>query len=69
MPTASHPHGRSQRVLAVFTAALGIPSSERRTFLDRECVSDPDVRRDVDALLTAVGTSARSDSDRWRRVS
>ena len=69
MPTASHPHGHSERVLAVFTAALEIPTSERPIFLDRECASDPDVRRDVEALLVAVGTSARPNSDRWHRVS
>ncbi len=45
----------SQRelVMDLFGAALDLPPEERAAFLDRECRHDPELRREVEALLHA----------------
>ena len=40
-----------QQIEAVFHAALEVPASERRAFLDRACAGDPDLLREVESLL------------------
>ena len=40
-----------QKIEAVFHAALELPASERRAFLDRACAGDPDLLREVESLL------------------
>ncbi len=43
----------SNRVKELFVAALELAEADRRAFLDRECIDDPDLRRRLDALLQA----------------
>lgn len=43
--------GRRLRVDAVFAGALDLPASERARFLDRACVGDRELRREVEELL------------------
>ena len=59
----------SRRVFAVFAAALATRATARLRLLDAECAGHEDVRRDVEALLAAVGAANRPDSRHWRRVS
>ena len=49
---ASEPWGR---VAAIFDQAAELPVAERPAFLDRECGGDPELRRQVEALLRADG--------------
>jgi serine/threonine protein kinase len=41
----------SDRDVAIFTEALELPAGERAAYLERECGSDADLRRRVEALL------------------
>ena len=41
-----------ERVFRVFCAALDLPDDERPAYLDSECGADPDLRREVESLLT-----------------
>jgi tetratricopeptide (TPR) repeat protein len=41
------------RIQKVFQAVAGLPPAERAAVLERECGSDPDLRRCIDALLLA----------------
>ena len=43
----------SDREIAIFTRALNVPPQERNAFLDRACAGDEELRRKVDALLSA----------------
>ena len=43
----------SDREIAIFTRALNVPPQERDAFLDRACAGDEELRRKVDALLSA----------------
>ena len=43
----------SDREIAIFTRALKVPPQERNAFLDRACAGDEELRRKVDALLSA----------------
>jgi len=43
----------SDRDVAIFTQALKEPLQGRDAFLDRECGGDEDLRRKVEALLSA----------------
>ena len=45
----------SDREIAIFTEALKLPFREREAFLQRSCGSDMELRRKVEALLTAHG--------------
>lgn len=50
---------RWQQVEAIFEAALELPVAARAGFLDTECGGDPELRRQVEALLAqdaAAGT-------------
>jgi serine/threonine protein kinase/tetratricopeptide (TPR) repeat protein len=44
---------RWERIKAVFNAAMGAAGAERDAVLDRECVGDPDLRREIEGLLDA----------------
>jgi serine/threonine-protein kinase len=44
---------RFRRVESLFEKALELPESERDAFLDGECGDDPELRREVESLLTA----------------
>ncbi len=46
------PAVRWNRIQSLFHAALALPASERAAFLEAECASEPDVRAQVQALLT-----------------
>jgi serine/threonine protein kinase len=50
-----HPH---EREIALFDAALELPSEEREAFLDRASAGDPDLSRRVRALLHAAENGA-----------
>jgi eukaryotic-like serine/threonine-protein kinase len=43
----------SGQEVAIFTEALKHPVAERRAFLDRACAGDAELRRKVEALLSA----------------
>ena len=43
----------SDREIAIFTRALKLPPQERDAFLERSCEGDEELRRKVDALLSA----------------
>ena len=43
----------SDREIAIFTRALNVPPQERDAFLERSCAGDEELRRKVDALLSA----------------
>ena len=43
----------SNREIAIFTRALKVAPQERDAFLERSCDGDEDLRRKVDALLSA----------------
>jgi serine/threonine protein kinase/Flp pilus assembly protein TadD len=45
--------GQWQQVQAVFQQVLDLTAAERGAFLDRACAGDPDLRREVEALLDA----------------
>src|SRR5690242_18654561 len=45
----------AERELIVFTEALKVPVQERAAFLERACAGDENLRRKVEALLTAHG--------------
>ena len=47
--------GDSDREVAIFTEALKVSPHERKTFLERSCGSDAELRRKVEALLKAHG--------------
>ena len=47
--------GAWKRIEAVFDQALDRPAGERAAFLDRSCTGDPELRRQVQALLDAAG--------------
>jgi non-specific serine/threonine protein kinase/serine/threonine-protein kinase len=43
---------RSRRVEELFERALGLSGPERDEFLDRECAGDPEIRAEIDSLLS-----------------
>jgi hypothetical protein len=45
----------SGQEVAIFTEALKHPVAERGAFLDRACAGDVELRRKVEALLSAYG--------------
>lgn len=60
---------RWRRIEAILDEALELPEEDRLSFLDRVCSGDPELRRDVEALLAAdaaagdfLGASARERS-------
>jgi eukaryotic-like serine/threonine-protein kinase len=50
---------RWERIDELFAAALDLPPGERRALLARECAGDPDMLREVLALLAAAAESER----------
>lgn len=44
---------RWQQIKHVFQSAIERPPAERAAFLEQACVSDPDLRREVEALISA----------------
>ena len=42
-----------KRIEDIFLDALDVPESERSDFLDRQCGTDSDLRREVEQLLAA----------------
>ena len=54
---------RWQQVKAVFEQADPTPIFERSALLDRLCVNDPELRREVEALLTAEDSTNRGRQD------
>ena len=44
---------RSEREVAIFTAALKLPEQEREAFLERRCGDDESLRRRLGAILRA----------------
>ncbi|RYD15722.1 MAG: serine/threonine protein kinase [Lysobacteraceae bacterium] len=46
-----------QRVRDLFERASDVPAGERDAFLDRACAGDPELRREVDALLRSDAAS------------
>ena len=57
--------GGWDRVEALFDQAVSLPPEERRKLLDRECRDDPDLRRDLESLLSA----SEESPDYLRRLS
>ena len=54
----SDPMGeRVDRLMDLFERALEVPAAERGAFLDRECGTDADLRREMDSLLAAHESS------------
>ena len=49
---------RWQRARGLFEQALEIATTERAEFLDRNCLEDPELRREVDSLLEADGAAS-----------
>ena len=45
--------GDSDREIAIFTEALKVPLQERGSFLERLCDGDDNLRRRVEAILSA----------------
>jgi hypothetical protein len=45
------------RVKTVFTRAVALPPSERESYLSAVCADAPQIRRDVEALLSSYATS------------
>ena len=54
---------RWQQVKAVFEQADPTPIFERSALLDRLCANDPELRREVEALLTAEDSANRGRQD------
>jgi eukaryotic-like serine/threonine-protein kinase len=52
------PADRWNRIEEIFHEAAELPPPEREAFLDRACADDDDLRRDVEALLTADSTGS-----------
>jgi Tol biopolymer transport system component len=50
---ASEDAGRWRRIEALYSAAAEQPAESRRSFLDKECAGDPELRREVESLLAA----------------
>ncbi|MBS0226698.1 MAG: serine/threonine protein kinase [Proteobacteria bacterium] len=48
---------RLQRALALFEAAADLPAGERKHMLDAACADDPELRRNVEAMLLADRTA------------
>jgi hypothetical protein len=48
----------NSKELIIFTEALQLPHDERRDFLDQACVGDPNLRREVEALIAAHESAA-----------
>ncbi|MEM1261026.1 MAG: hypothetical protein AAGH76_01390 [Pseudomonadota bacterium] len=60
---------RERRALAISEIACELSEKEQRRFLDGVCAGDENLRRDVDALLTAsADTSNFLESKRRRRL-
>lgn len=51
---------RWARIKSVFGEAIETPEPERAALLDRTCGSDPDLRREVERLLAAEGSTLES---------
>lgn len=47
------PPGAWQRLQALFEAAQALPAADRAGFVDRACAGEPELRRQLNALLTA----------------
>ena len=54
---------RWQQVKAVFEQADPTPIFERSALLNRLCANDPELRREVEALLTAEDSTNRGRQD------
>jgi serine/threonine-protein kinase len=52
---------RLQEIQELFIAASELPAAEREPFLDERCAGDPELRRDVMALLESLQRSGRFD--------
>jgi serine/threonine-protein kinase len=50
---------RWARLESLFEIAIDLDADERRALLDRECADDPELRRDLERMLTAEGTTGR----------
>jgi len=47
--------GDSEREITLFTEALRLSPQDRKTFLERSCAGNEELRRKVEALLDAHG--------------
>src|SRR3954470_11576579 len=52
---------RWKRIRAVFQIAAGLPPGRREAYLEEACDGEPELRREVESLLTASGGPERSD--------
>ena len=48
---------REQKITNIFHSAVSREGAERRAFLDRACASDPELRREVEALIESHESS------------
>jgi hypothetical protein len=54
---------RWRHIEALFDQVLELPAAERHGFLDEACAGDPELRRELDALLANASTAAASLRD------
>jgi serine/threonine protein kinase/tetratricopeptide (TPR) repeat protein len=52
---------RQRRILRLFESARELPAASRGAFLDASCAGDPELRREVEALLAAEADSQSED--------